>query len=138
MTTGHIATGISIVLGTALAAVGLCAEPPAQSDYGGVHFVALVCETHYLNEKEQERQARWIDRDLALLEKGSPVIVVTHCPENWPSVYMAPIRKYGLEVVAVLRGHYHTHNVYTARGIPVICSAPWRSGRSKTEKASGP
>ena len=46
--------------------------PPWYSwDYGGVHFVHFVTETHYLRPAAKARQSAWLKADLAAIPKAN-------------------------------------------------------------------
>ena len=49
-------------------------------DYGGVHFIQFVTETHYLRSEAKARQDKWLAADLRTLPRETPVIVATHYP----------------------------------------------------------
>lgn len=120
---------------------GLKSDPPKSSthyvavigplayswNYGGVHFLAMVSELAFLSAREQEKQARWLEQDLSLLPAGTPVILVTHIPNLIEGMVNAGIEKHNLRLIAILRAHAHIHNLTVADGVPILCSAPWRS-----------
>ena len=94
-------------------------------NYGGVHFIALVSETYFLNAEELARQSNWLAQDLALLPTDKPLVVMCHTPEHIASRLSDIDATHNLK--AILRGHWHIHNLSMRAGIPEFCSAPWRN-----------
>ena len=94
-------------------------------NYGGVHFIALVSETYFLNAEELARQWNWLAEDLALLPADKPLVVMCHTPEHLTDRLADIAATHNLK--AILRGHWHIHNLSMRAGIPEFCSAPWRN-----------
>ena len=95
-------------------------------NYGGVHFAAFISEeSHSLSKSEIEKQRRWLAKDLSLMPKGQPLVLVTHIPQRVNPLISDIKQKYNL--IGVLMGHWHIHNVYNVDGIPIITSSPWRA-----------
>ena len=100
-------------------------------DYAGRHFITIVSEYYqdgmYIPTSEWNRQRIWIFNDLAQVDPGTGIFVVTHMPENIDSTLDTIASIYNL--IGILRGHLH--NTYSYRSgsdnIPVLCSAPIRS-----------
>jgi len=95
-------------------------------NYGGVHFISLVSESEYLSREELLQQWKWLDSELVLLSPETPVVILTHASEEI-SETLADIAGYHHNLIAVLQGHYHIHNLVTIDGVPVFNSGPWRS-----------
>ena len=94
-------------------------------NYGGVHFVALTSEDYFLNAEEKARQLRWLAKDMSLAPRDQPVILMCHTPEHLDRHILELGRTHNLK--AILRGHWHIHDLSMAGDIPVFGSAPWRS-----------
>jgi outer membrane protein assembly factor BamB len=93
-------------------------------NYGGVHFISLVSETSYLSSVEQTRQSQWLSADLATLPADKPVVVLAHTPNEIRGEIYGIAQNHNL--LAVLRGHYHAHNLQESGDVPVYTSGPWR------------
>ena len=94
-------------------------------NYGGVHFVAITTETYFLNAEENARQLRWLEKDIALVPRDQPLILMCHTPEHMNREITEIGKTHNLK--AILRGHWHIHDLFMVGDIPVFGSAPWRS-----------
>ncbi len=97
--------------------------PPYGSwDYGGVHFIQLISEVNYLSEQAKKRQATWLQADLKAIPEGTPVVVSTHLP--LPSEWFDARQQEGVSILCQLAGHWHTAQVGSRGGVPVMSAAP--------------
>ena len=124
-------------------------------NHRGYHFVIIdsiqILDTTY-EARVDAGQLTWLERDLASLAPGAPVVVVTHVPlVTGASSYAAPrADKAGkvfvqnawqilplLErrnVLAVFQGHTHINEVVTFRSVPyvscgAVCGNWWHGPR---------
>ena len=93
-------------------------------DYGGVHFIQFVTETHYLRSEAKARQDKWLAADLRTLPRGTPVIVATHYPLR--SEWFDQRKKEGINILCHLAAHWHVVQKGSRCGVPVLISAPAR------------
>ena len=99
--------------------------PPYYSwDYGGVHFVQFVTETHYLRPAAQERQAAWLKADLAAIPAKMPVIAVTHYPLD--AEWFDQRLDEGINVICQIAAHWHVVQAGSRGQVPVLITAPAR------------
>lgn len=79
-------------------------------DHGGVHFVALDWFTHRLGI-DAEHQETWLAADLALVDSGTPIVLLTHDLMDAAFYDRLPRRP-----IATFSGHWHTNRVVEAGG----------------------
>ena len=90
-------------------------------NYGGRHFLVFNSVAgSYLSDAGQERQRKWVEADLAMLESGSEVIPIAHHPLD-----LSQWRK-DLKYVASFYGHWHENNLFVHNAVPYLCTNPIR------------
>jgi outer membrane protein assembly factor BamB len=92
-------------------------------NYGGVHFIALVSEG-YLSKEERARQMRWWARDMAAQPKDTPIVLLSHTPDQISAEIRDAVDEHN--IAAYLFGHWHTHHNYNVDDVPFFVSSPMR------------
>lgn len=135
-------------------------------DYGGYHFVLLDSVDVTPDDKKYrghvgDEQMQWLQNDLAGLEKGTPIIVMSHMPlltgfyqmTNGVESPVPPNRGVvnnrevlaafeGHNLLLVLQGHLHVNEMMRWRDTTFItggavCGKWWRGGWHGTDEGYG-
>lgn len=99
--------------------------PYSSWNRNGIHFMAIVTESHILTPGEQKRHLEWIKNDLSRLAPGMPVVLVAHTPDN--KQYFKYLQLNKRKFHAFLGAHYHFDNLFARKGAVNIYNTPLRT-----------
>jgi len=98
-------------------------------DWGSRHFVCYPTEEYFFSERDQERKATWLLRDLEMQPGEREIVVVTHTPPT--ASFLRKLENFRVQMV--LYGHWHSSRAFSWNGIDVLATPPLCFGGIDTE-----